>query len=173
MFWDDSAGNVDWLEVGSGLLISGTTITATGGLTISGSDNQVVRLDGTNAVQGSPVVIDDSGNVTGIVDLEWNTSHSMTRTAKSINTAYLAASDGFVVAIGDAIAGGGGAGTVQVLTDAANPPTTERGKVTLSNEYGTLTVPVKKGDYYKVTATLGSGTAITSSVEWVPLGLLG
>jgi len=31
MFWDDSAGAVDWLTAGSGLTISGTTITASGG----------------------------------------------------------------------------------------------------------------------------------------------
>lgn len=30
MFWDDSAGAVTWLEAGTGLSISGTTITATG-----------------------------------------------------------------------------------------------------------------------------------------------
>ena len=31
MFWDDSAGNMEWLTVGSGLSITGTTLTATGG----------------------------------------------------------------------------------------------------------------------------------------------
>lgn len=31
MFWDDSAGAVTWLEAGSGLTITGTTITAEGG----------------------------------------------------------------------------------------------------------------------------------------------
>ena len=31
LFWDDSAGNVDWLTAGSGLTISGTTISTTGG----------------------------------------------------------------------------------------------------------------------------------------------
>lgn len=31
MFWDDSAGAVAWLEAGSGLSISGTTMTASGG----------------------------------------------------------------------------------------------------------------------------------------------
>jgi hypothetical protein len=31
VFWDDSAGKLTYLEVGSGLSISGTTITATGG----------------------------------------------------------------------------------------------------------------------------------------------
>lgn len=32
MFWDDSAGQVTWLEAGSGLSITGTTLTATGGV---------------------------------------------------------------------------------------------------------------------------------------------
>lgn len=31
MFWDDSAGAVTWLEAGSGLTITGTTLTASGG----------------------------------------------------------------------------------------------------------------------------------------------
>lgn len=31
MFWDDSAGQVTWLQAGSGLSISGTTITSSGG----------------------------------------------------------------------------------------------------------------------------------------------
>lgn len=31
LFWDDSAGTTDWLTIGSGLSITGTTITATGG----------------------------------------------------------------------------------------------------------------------------------------------
>lgn len=38
MFWDDSAGAVTWLEAGSGLSISGTTITASAsGLTLLGT----------------------------------------------------------------------------------------------------------------------------------------
>ncbi len=36
-FWDDSAGAIVWLTVGSGLTITGTTISATGGGTIDGS----------------------------------------------------------------------------------------------------------------------------------------
>lgn len=32
MFWDDSAGSVDWLTAGTGLSISGTTISASGGI---------------------------------------------------------------------------------------------------------------------------------------------
>lgn len=46
MFWDDSAGKVDWLTAGSGLSISGTTITATGSGTPGGSDTQVQFNDG-------------------------------------------------------------------------------------------------------------------------------
>lgn len=34
MFWDDSAGAVDWLTPGTGLSISGTTISASGGPTL-------------------------------------------------------------------------------------------------------------------------------------------
>src|SRR6185503_13747486 len=32
LFWDDSAGQVTWLTAGTGLTISGTTITAAGGI---------------------------------------------------------------------------------------------------------------------------------------------
>lgn len=42
MFWDDSAGSVAWLEAGSGLTISGTTITASGAV-----DRQVFNASGT------------------------------------------------------------------------------------------------------------------------------
>lgn len=44
-----------------------------GGLTISGSDNQVVRLDGTSAIQNSIVTIDDSGTITTSGDVSAST----------------------------------------------------------------------------------------------------
>lgn len=76
MFWDDSGGAVDWLTVGSGLTISGTTISATGGgsgdVTAAAviTDNRIVRGDGgAKGVQESLVTIDDSGNMTGVVGL--------------------------------------------------------------------------------------------------------
>lgn len=43
-FWDDSAGSVAWLEVGSGLSISGTTLTATGSYTDSDAEAAIVAL---------------------------------------------------------------------------------------------------------------------------------
>jgi len=47
LFWDDSAGQVTWLEAGSGLTISGTTITASGSATTpGGTDTQVQFNDG-------------------------------------------------------------------------------------------------------------------------------
>lgn len=49
MFWDDSAGNVDWLIPGTGLSISGTTLTATGG---SGTVT-TVSVVSTNGFAGS------------------------------------------------------------------------------------------------------------------------
>lgn len=44
MFWDDSAGAVDWLTVSTGLTISGTTLTASGG---KGVDQQIFTSSGT------------------------------------------------------------------------------------------------------------------------------
>lgn len=41
MFWDDSAGAVDWLTAGTGLTISGTTITASGGSSATGEEETI------------------------------------------------------------------------------------------------------------------------------------
>ena len=64
VFWDDSASKLAYLEAGSGLSLSGTTLTATATGTIGGStstDNAIVRGDSTsNTVQDSALVIDDA-----------------------------------------------------------------------------------------------------------------
>lgn len=54
LFWDDSVGAVDWLTIGTGLSISGTTISATSG---SGT---VTSVSGTGSVNGITL----SGTVT-------------------------------------------------------------------------------------------------------------
>jgi hypothetical protein len=46
MFWDDSAGSIDWLTAGTGLTISGTTISASGAAANPSSLN-IVTADGT------------------------------------------------------------------------------------------------------------------------------
>jgi hypothetical protein len=72
--------------------------------------------------------------------------------AKSKDTVYRAATDGFVSAIGTASTG---------WTDSNNPPTTQR--TSSSNFDGQCFMPVRKGDYWKIT-----GDAHT--VYWIPLG---
>ncbi len=71
MFWDDSAGQTTWLEVGSGLSITGTTLASTGGSGDvvgpgSSTDNAIVRFDGTTGklVQDSSITIGDNGSFT-------------------------------------------------------------------------------------------------------------
>ena len=61
MFWDDSAGQVTWLTAGTGLTITGTTIASTGsGITGTGTDNHIMRWDGTGAAQDTLLVIADA-----------------------------------------------------------------------------------------------------------------
>ena len=62
-FWDDSAGRATHLEVGSGLAITGTTLSNTGGLSGTGSvDNAILRADGTggSTLQNSGLVVEDT-----------------------------------------------------------------------------------------------------------------
>lgn len=67
LFWDDSAGALTWLTLGTGLSITGTTISSSGGITGPGSstDNAIVRWNGTGgtAVQDSAVLVNDDGSL--------------------------------------------------------------------------------------------------------------
>ena len=75
LFWDDSAGSYQFLTVGSGLSITGTTITATSSGTgdvvgpASSTDNAIVRFDGTTGklIQNSGITIADgaTGSLSG------------------------------------------------------------------------------------------------------------
>lgn len=97
LFWDDSAGSIDWLQLGTNLSITGTTINAAGGGGggISGpgssTDNAHVRWDGTSgtAVQDGRWVEDDGGNMvitqaaqttTATRGLTWNFANHVTLT---------------------------------------------------------------------------------------------
>ena len=62
LFWDDSADKLTHLEVGTGLSISGTTLSVTGGVTTGSTDNAILRADGTggSTSQSSAIVIDDA-----------------------------------------------------------------------------------------------------------------
>ena len=61
-FWDDSAGIFTWLTVGSGLTITGTTITASGGGT--GTVTSVSGSGGTTGLTLTGGPITDSGTLT-------------------------------------------------------------------------------------------------------------
>lgn len=50
LFWDDSAGAAAWLEVSTGLSVSGTTLTNSGVTSITGTANQVTASASTGGV---------------------------------------------------------------------------------------------------------------------------
>jgi hypothetical protein len=64
VFWDDSESKWRYLEAGSGLTISGTTMTASGGIGggTGSTDNSILRSDGTggSTLQDSAFVIADN-----------------------------------------------------------------------------------------------------------------
>ena len=76
MFWDDSAGAVTWLEVGSGLSLSGTTLTATGGggsgtvtsVATSGSVNGLTLTGGPITTTGTVTL----GGTLAISNSDWS-----------------------------------------------------------------------------------------------------
>lgn len=63
MFWDDSSGHVEWLTVGSGLSITGTTIAATGGTLADGDYGDI-----TVSSSGSVLTVDLPASATVATD---------------------------------------------------------------------------------------------------------
>ncbi len=86
---------------------------------------------------------------------------------RSKDTNYEALTDGFVIVY--PTTSDSGQSVVSVLADSSSPPTTVRGAVQLDDndfpDRGSITIPVKKGWYYKIT---DSGT-ITLNIKWVPV----
>lgn len=87
------SGDVEEITLGSGLSMSGTTLSATGGGTgdvvgpASATDNAIARFDGTTGklVQNSGVIIDDTNNITGIGTLDiGNADTTISRSAAGI-----------------------------------------------------------------------------------------
>ena len=77
-------------------------------------------------------------------------------TSKNNNIVYQAVSDGFVCAYGAAPS------TVRGYTDSSNPPGTQRLLSASGTSAQSITMPVKKNDYWKVTGA--------STVYWLPIG---
>jgi len=108
---------------------------------------------------------DSSSNIvnddTIVNDNDYNTHRDFgSWISKSDSTSYLASTDGFVMAYNITTY------TVKAYTDGSNPPTTLRASERdqgddADDSDGSITMPVKKGDYYKVTGA--------DSIYWIPL----
>lgn len=93
--------------------------------------------------------------------------------SKSIGSIYQAPADGFVLAYITMTNSGGGGWSISGFTDSSSNPTTLRVEqnVQAGSQQGTLaiTLPVRKGDYWKVTVTAGGGVA-AEAIYWLPVG---
>lgn len=141
-----------------------------------GTDNVLVRSDGVSKnVQHTGIAVNDSNDMSGIAQLTYGKSAVFSWNSKTIDTVYQALSDGLVICYVDAVSGPWD-GYIKVYTDASNPPTTLRGSVKANDVYvgaNSVTVPVKKGDYWKAAKVDGVGGTFFGALYWVPLGLNG
>lgn len=113
--------------------------------------------DSSSNILNDETVTNDN-NYYGLVLGDW--------VSRSIDTAYQASTDGFVVAY----ASGNTEYAIEGYTDNASSPTTLRikdGDTALSSQtaYAGISFPVKKGDYWKVVSVSGVDS---SSVYWIP-----
>ncbi|GIW59747.1 MAG: hypothetical protein KatS3mg087_0813 [Patescibacteria group bacterium] len=67
LFWDDSAGTSEWLTIGTGLTLSGTTLTHEDTSSQASSDNS-----GTTVIQD--ILLDSMGHITGISTVNLSSS---------------------------------------------------------------------------------------------------
>ncbi|MBI1309442.1 MAG: hypothetical protein GC129_06335 [Proteobacteria bacterium] len=82
------------------------------------------------------------------------------------NTVYRAATDGIAMAWCQ----GAVYAYLYGYTDASNPPTTMRGATfhyAASGGYGTMTMPVRAGDYWKISNV--NTSVLTCTTSWMPL----
>lgn len=97
-FWDDSAGAFKWLDIGSNLTISGTTISATDNNTQLSKEqvqDYVGEMVSGNTETGITVTYDDANNeLDFVVD---------TATASAIGRARVAAGDGIDVSVSSGV----------------------------------------------------------------------
>lgn len=142
---------------------------------VSASNSGLYISAGVGSSGKSLQVVDGVGSTTfltvrGDGQLSYATSANFSWTAKTKNTVYQAASDGFVqVTI---TTDGSHNSDVSILSDASNPPTTARAVYAMGpGETKSFMSCVKQGDYYEVTV---SNAAFTTAVNyWVPLGTAG
>jgi hypothetical protein len=128
----------------------------------TGNANKFLQTDATNP---SWQAVDLTTDITGVLPVANGGTGASSGwifgawASKSNDTVYQAETDGFVMTTGSA------AGLeMYVYTDSSNPPTTSRGfgGGSVGNHYDTITMPVRKNDYWKVTGAI--------TVYWLPIG---
>jgi len=181
LFYIDSGGNVKQLTTGGKLNVeSDEAVLLSGDQTIAGvktfssipvlpssdptSDNQATRKK----------YVDDaisSGNVDKLDGYDYNETEIKpfgSWESKSFGTVYQASTDGFAIGYAHRY---GNEVILTGYTDSSNPPTTIRSKFSAEavdgTAYGTILLPVKKGDYWKI--VVDAGTA--DSLYWLPMGV--
>lgn len=106
-----------------------------------------------------------------------DTVQCMSWQSKSTGTVVQAPCDGFVIAL--LAANSTWFGWLQGFSDTSNPPTTQRAGCNVDSAtvqaFASFTMPVKKGEFWEVTQTSGTGTGGTgtATIFWVPLGVNG
>lgn len=126
---------------------------------LTGSVDGLVLLSHSNTAGVSWGQVSSGAIANGAVQLAGVSGVFGAWVSQSNNTVYQASTDGFVIAYNSA-----GATEVIGLTDGNNPPTTKRiGITSPGGGYPSgITMPVRKGDYWKVTGA--------DVVYWLPLG---
>ena len=117
---------------------------------------------------------DQSLTATG--NCKFATTQNFSWVSKSVDTVYQAASDGLVLFSVEVTSTNNGRWVG--FSDSSNPPTTQRtnagATITVAGQTHDLsfTMPVRKGDYYKVLTNASTG-APSPVVYWAPLGTAG
>ncbi len=106
---------------------------------------------------------DSSSNIANIVDNAVVAHFGANVTSYSVNTVYQAATDLFV---SGALSSFGATGIVSCVTDNNPAPTTVWGTANVNTGNGSLQcfMPVRKGDYWKVTETGAGAVAVLAKI---------
>lgn len=169
LFWDDSAGQVTWLTVGTGISISGTTISATGsgGDVVgpaSATDSAIVLFDG---VTGKLIKSSTSTLPTGAVV---GTTDTQTLTNKRVTARVVAIADAATITpTGDTADQYEVTALAQAATIAApsGTPTDGQKLILRIKDNGTaraLTWTTTSGAYRAVGVTLPTTTVLSKVV---------
>lgn len=152
-FWDDSAGAFEWLDVGAGLTLAGTSLAADV-QSVAGETGAISASDlraAINVEGGADVT--DAANVAAagaVMDGDFSANGLAVRTGAGAYTSRSIASSGNGISItnGDGVSG--------------NPTVTVEGN--LSGFVGAFTLPTTDGTINQVLVTDGAGTISFASV---------